>query len=96
MDLINHEHILRMPCSGFDWHARKTPIGSAEPAASMAPLMTYCIDQLGPKRCMFGSNFPVNKVSYSYNVLYNGFKRLSTSYSAAERSARFHDTAARI
>jgi len=85
-----------MPRTGFDWHARKTPIGSAELAASMAPLMTYCIEQFGPKRCMFESNFPVDKVSYSYNVLYNAFKRLSTSYSAAERAAMFHDTAARI
>jgi predicted TIM-barrel fold metal-dependent hydrolase len=85
-----------MPRTGFDWHARKTPIGSAELAASMAPLMTYCIEQFGPNRCMFESNFPVDKVAYSYNVLYNAFKRLSTGYSAAERTAMFHDTAARI
>lgn len=85
-----------MPRTGFDWHARKTPIGSAELAASMASLMTYCIEQFGPNRCMFESNFPVDKVSYSYNVLYNAFKRLSTGYSAAERAAMFHDTAARI
>jgi len=85
-----------MPRTGFDWHTRKTPIGSAELAASMAPLMTYCIEQFGPNRCMFESNFPVDKVSYSYNVLYNAFKRLSAGYSAAERAAMFHDAAARI
>jgi predicted TIM-barrel fold metal-dependent hydrolase len=45
---------------------------------------------------MFESNFPVDKVSFSYNVLYNAFKRLSRSYSAAERAAMFHDTAARV
>jgi L-fuconolactonase len=85
-----------MPRTGFDWHARRTPIGSEELAASMAPLMTDCIEQFGPNRCMFESNFPVDKVSYSYNVLYNAFKRLSAGYSAAERAAMFHDTAARI
>jgi L-fuconolactonase len=85
-----------MPRTGFDWHARKAPIGSVELAESMAPLMTYCIEQFGPKRCMFESNFPVDKVSYSYNVLYNAFKRLSRGYSAGERAAMFHDTAARI
>jgi len=85
-----------MPRMGFDWHARKTPIGSAELATSMAPLMTYCIEQFGPNRCMFESNFPVDKVSFSYNVVYNAFKRLSAGYSAAERAAMFHDTAARI
>ena len=85
-----------MPRTGFDWHTREAPIGSEELAASMAPLMTYCIEQFGPSRCMFESNFPVDKVSYSYAVLYNAFKRLSKGYSAAERAAMFHDTAARV
>jgi predicted TIM-barrel fold metal-dependent hydrolase len=62
----------------------------------MAPFMTYCIEQFGPNRCMFESNFPVDKVSYSYNVMYNAFKRLSAHYTAAERAAMFHDTAARV
>ncbi|MDH3602439.1 MAG: amidohydrolase family protein [Candidatus Tectomicrobia bacterium] len=85
-----------MPRTGFDWHTRNKPIGSEELAESMAPLMTYCIEQFGPNRCMFESNFPVDKVSYSYNVMYNAFKRLSAGYTAAERAAMFHDTAARV
>lgn len=85
-----------MPRTGFDWHARTKPIGSEELAESMSPFMTYCIEQFGPQRAMFESNFPVDKVSYSYNVLYNAFKRLSKGYSTAERAALFHDTAARV
>ena len=85
-----------MPSSGFDWHTRNEPIGSEELAEAMAPFMNYCIEQFGPDRCMFESNFPVDKMSYSYNVMYNAFKRLSKSYSAAERAAMFHDTAARV
>jgi predicted TIM-barrel fold metal-dependent hydrolase len=85
-----------MPRTGFDWHLRAKPIGSEELAESMAPLMTYCIDQFGPERSMFESNFPVDKVSYSYTVLYNAFKRLSAGYSPKERAAMFHDTAARV
>ncbi len=81
---------------GFDWHARAQPIGSEELAAALSPLMHSCIEPFGPDRCMFESNFPVDKVSYSYNVVYNAFKRLSTGYSAAERAALFHDTAARV
>ena len=81
---------------GFDWHARAKPIGSAELAAALSPLMQYCIEQFGPTRCMFESNFPVDKVSYSYNVLYNAFKRLSQGFSPAERAALFHDTATRV
>jgi predicted TIM-barrel fold metal-dependent hydrolase len=81
---------------GYDWQAREKPIGSEELAATLAPLMHYCIEQFGPERCMFESNFPVDKISYAYNIVYNAFKRLSTGYSAAERAAMFHDTAARV
>jgi len=45
---------------------------------------------------MFESNFPVDKVSYSYNIMYNAFKRFSGSYSAPERAAMFHDNATRL
>ena len=85
-----------MPRLGFGWHARSVPIGSEELAEAMTPWMVYCIEQFGPNRCMFESNFPPDKVSHSYNVLYNAFKRLSKGYSADERAAMFHDTAMRI
>ena len=81
---------------GYYWHDRETAIGSAELAEALAPLMNHCIQQFGPDRCMFESNFPVDKVSYSYNVVYNAFKRLSKGYSNSERAAMFHDTAARV
>ena len=82
-----------MPRLGFDWHERPRPIGSDELAQAMAPLMTYCIEQFGPDRCMFESNFPVDKVSFSHHVLFNAFKRFSTGYSPSERAALLHDTA---
>jgi len=84
-----------MPRLGFDWHQREKPIGSEELATSMAPLMSYCIEQFGPERCMFESNFPVDKVSFSHHVLLNAFKRFSQGYAADERAALFHDTAVR-
>ena len=81
---------------GYYWHDRETAVGSEELAETLGPLMDHCIQQFGPGRCMFESNFPVDKVSYSYNVVYNAFKRLSKGYSASERAAMFHDTAVRI
>ncbi|HLY44674.1 MAG TPA: amidohydrolase family protein [Stellaceae bacterium] len=84
-----------MPRMGFDWYTRDTPIGSEELAAAMAPLMSYCVEKFGPNRCMFESNFPVDKVSFSHPVLFNAFKRFSKQYSASERAALFHNTAAR-
>ena len=87
---------LGMPQTGFGWHERSTPVGSEELADDMAPFMHYCIEQFGPSRCMFESNFPVDKVSFSYNVMYNAFKRLSSGYSESERADMFHDVAARV
>jgi predicted TIM-barrel fold metal-dependent hydrolase len=81
---------------GFDWLTRAKPIGSEELAETLGPLMHYCIEKFGPNRCMFESNFPVDKVSYAYTVVFNAFKRLSKDYSASERAALFHDTAARV
>ena len=84
------------PRYGFDWHTYDIPIGSEELAEGLAPYMNYCIEQFGPDRCMFESNFPPDKVSYSYNTLFNAFKRLSKDYSATERAQLFHDTATRV
>ena len=85
-----------MPRFGFDWHTRDKPVGSEELAGAMDPYMTYCIEKFGPQRCMFESNFPVDKVSFSYNVMYNAFKRLSREYSPSERAAMLHDNAVRV
>ncbi len=81
---------------GYDWAARDVPVGSEELAGTLAPLMNHCIEQFGADRCMFESNFPVDKISYSYNVIFNAFKRLSQGYSASERASMFHDTAKRV
>jgi predicted TIM-barrel fold metal-dependent hydrolase len=45
---------------------------------------------------MFESNFPVDKLSCSYAVVWNAFKRMTASFTAAEKAALFHDTAARV
>ncbi|MEC9445672.1 MAG: amidohydrolase family protein [Chloroflexota bacterium] len=87
---------LGMPRFGFGWHTRETPIGSEELAEAMKPWMRHCIEQFGPDRCMFESNFPPDKVSFSYNIMYNAFKLLSKDYSATERAALLHDTAVRV
>jgi predicted TIM-barrel fold metal-dependent hydrolase len=82
-----------MPRMGFDWCTRDKPIGSEDLAREMAQVVTPCIELFGPERCMFESNFPVDKVSFSHPVLFNAFKRFSKDYSSTERAAMFHDTA---
>jgi len=87
---------LGMPICGFDWHERPTPPGSVELAEAMAPYYHWCIEQFGVERCMFESNFPVDKMSYSYTVMWNAFQRLAKDFSAEERAALFHNTAATV
>jgi L-fuconolactonase len=77
-----------MPRMGF-WHTRTRPIGSEELAQPIPPIVNYYIEQLGPERCMLESIFPVGKVSFSHQVLFDAFKRFSKPYSAAERAALF-------
>ncbi len=85
-----------MTMSGFGWHRRDAPPTSAELARAMAPYYRACIDLFGPDRCMFESNFPVDRTACSYVILWNAYKRLSQDYSAVERRALFHDTAERV
>lgn len=87
---------LTMSSAGFRWHKREAPPGSKELAEVMGPYYRHCIEQFGADRCMFESNFPVDRLSCSYAVLWNAFKRLSRDYSESERAALFHDTAARV
>jgi predicted TIM-barrel fold metal-dependent hydrolase len=82
--------------SGYDWHERAVQPASAELANTMAPYFDFGIEHFGVHRCMFESNFPVDKASYSYVAIWNAFKRISQGYSAAERNALFHDTAASV
>ena len=79
--------------SGYDWHQRAIPPASAEVAQTIEPWLTYCIEQFGPSRCMFESNFPVDKASYAYTTVWNAFKRLTRDYSETEREAMFRGTA---
>ncbi|PON16790.1 hypothetical protein C2W62_16595 [Candidatus Entotheonella serta] len=87
---------LAMSMCGFGWHRRDQPPSSAELAAAMTPYYRHCIEQFGVHRCMFESNFPVDKVSCSYTLLWNAFKRVAQGLSADEKATLFHDTAARI
>ncbi len=84
---------LTMSLAGFGWHKRPAPPGSAELAEAMAPYYTACIELFGPQRCMFESNFPIDRVSCSYATLWNAFKRITRDLPDADRRALFLQTA---
>jgi len=77
---------------GFDQHAK--PATSEELAAGWGPYFDHCIEQFGPARCMFESNFPPDRDSVSYPVIWNVFKRVAAKYTKEEKHALFYGTAA--
>jgi predicted TIM-barrel fold metal-dependent hydrolase len=87
---------INMEMNGFGWHERSQPPGSPELTEATRRYYEFTIEKFGAGRCMFESNFPVDKASCSYTVLWNSFKRLTAKCSAAEKAALFHDTAARV
>lgn len=87
---------LVMPINGFGFHKRSTPATSEELVAATRDYYLHAIDCFGVERCMFESNFPVDKRSCSYHVLWNSFKRLADGFSAREKAWLFHDTAAKV
>jgi L-fuconolactonase len=81
---------------GATWHERPRPPGSAQLADAWRPYVETCIELFSVERCMFESNFPVDKAMFSYQVLWNAYKRITAGATANEKAALFHDTAARV
>ncbi|MBY0400626.1 amidohydrolase family protein [Myxococcota bacterium] len=86
---------LVMEPMGFGFSARPAPPGSEDLALETRDYVLHAIDCFGPERCMFESNFPVDKLAVSYGVLWNAFKRISRGFEPAERASLFRGTAAR-
>jgi predicted TIM-barrel fold metal-dependent hydrolase len=86
---------LVMPVNGFGFHKRERPASSDELVEATGAWYRHALACFGPERCMFESNFPVDKASVSYGVLWNAFKKLAAGCSEAEKTALFHDTASR-
>jgi L-fuconolactonase len=87
---------LAMPDNGFGWHERDRPATSDELVEAHARYYHHTIDCFGPERCMFESNFPVDRFSVSYRVLWNGLKKIAARYAPDERDALFFGTAQRV
>lgn len=80
---------------GFDFHEQASAPHSIRLAAAWEPYVRTCIELFGVSRCMFESNFPVDKQSCSYRALWNAFKRITKEFSSDEKAALFSKTAAK-
>lgn len=59
----------------------------------IAPIVDTCLDQFGPGRCMFGSNFPVDSLSSGYGDLIDAYEALIPD---SHHGTVFSETAARF
>jgi L-fuconolactonase len=87
---------LGMRINGFGFDTQEVPPTSEILASTWRPYIETCIEAFGPKRCMFESNFPVDKGSYGYGSTWNAFKRLTRNASESDRKSLFSGTVARV
>jgi L-fuconolactonase len=87
---------LNMDVNGYGWETRELPPTSSEHVEATRRYYDYMIEKFGVDRCMFESNFPVDKFSISYTTCWNAAKKYSKGFSADERAFLLHDTATRI
>ncbi len=86
---------LGMRSFGLKYFERELPPSSAELSAAWQPWIGETIQMFGTRRCMFESNFPVDKGMCSYNALWNAFKLLARGLSEPEKADLFRLTATR-
>jgi L-fuconolactonase len=87
---------LAMPDNGFGFHAAAVPPTSDQLLAAQRRWYEHTIECFGPERCMFESNFPVDRLSLSYTVYWNAIQKLAVQYSNTEQDAMFAGTARRV
>ena len=87
---------MAMRIAGFDFHERSDPPSSEALAAAWKPWVETCVEAFGASRCMFESNFPVDKGSYGYAPFWNACKILARGASAEDKTALFSGTATRF
>jgi len=86
---------LGMGSCGFQFNERSIPPSSDELAKAFGPYYTFCIELFGFKRCMFASNFPVDKMSGSYTAHWNSFKKIcnAAGYTEEQKRQLLYETA---
>ncbi len=85
-----------MPIYGLEWHKRSTTPTADEVAAAWRDPIRLCIDLFGVERCLFESNFPVDRASIDYGTLWRAFDIVTADLSPSGRAALFHDTAVAV
>ena len=101
-ELAKHSNVvvklggMLMRLAAFDYLALAAPPTSTELAGYWRPYIETSIELFGADRCMFESNFPVEKMGTGYATLWNAFKRIAGGAAESEKHAMFSGTARRV
>lgn len=101
-ELAEVEHVqfkisgMLMPIFGYGYERREAPMSQREYVDRVGPLVEYMLETVGIERCIFGSNFPMDKVSVRYETIVAGLEELLTGYERAERAAFWGGNARRF
>jgi len=87
---------LPMPFAGWKMRMAEADPPSETLAKQWRPYLETVIAAFGAERCMFESNFPVDRFGCDYVSLWNAFKRVAEKYSPAEKTALFSGTAKKV
>ncbi|MGR3605903.1 amidohydrolase family protein [Sulfitobacter sp.] len=87
---------LCMPDNGFGYRHRDLPPSSDEIVETQGKWYAHMLDAFGPNRCMFESNFPVDRTAVSYQVIWNAFKKMAADLDETAKEALFSGTARRV
>jgi L-fuconolactonase len=87
---------LLMPVVGWGFHARARPPTAGELADALGPHIEHALRVFGVERCMFASNFPIDKVSATWGAITDALAQLTQRLEPDARRALFHDNALRF
>ncbi|CBL46521.1 Conserved hypothetical protein [gamma proteobacterium HdN1] len=85
-----------MPVVGFGFEHRTQTPSQQELSDAFTPACRFVLEQFGADRCLFASNFPMDKVSTSLFNLYQLYANSVVDLPYADQRKLFHDNAQRI
>jgi L-fuconolactonase len=85
-----------MPIFGMGFHKQEGGASAEQLAEAWGEPIRFCIEAFGADRCMFESNFPVDRASCSYSTLWDAFRLIAADASEREHADLFGDTARRV
>lgn len=87
---------MAMPFNGYGWHEAASPPSAQDLVEAQGDFYAAAIDLFSPSRCMFESNFPVEKASVPYSTLWNAFKIIASAFTDEEKDEMFSASASRF